>query len=108
MVTSVSEPPFTAVPVGASLLAIAAGQLASVLDEPPSSRAGSLPQVSMRSHKSHTPEFSCGSGLAREGGISHRLDFPTKPLSPGESKVDAKMMALYHRATILMSLLHPS
>ncbi|KAB0526902.1 hypothetical protein F7R20_10995 [Pseudomonas brassicacearum subsp. brassicacearum] len=31
-------------PVGASLLAIAVAQFASMLDVPPSSRAGSLPQ----------------------------------------------------------------
>ncbi|MCE6980976.1 hypothetical protein EI534_27150 [Pseudomonas frederiksbergensis] len=35
----------TAAPVGASLLAIAAGQPIKMLNLPPSSRAGSLPQV---------------------------------------------------------------
>ncbi len=37
-----ADPPHN--PVGASLLAMAVGQLATILNVPPSSRAGSLPQ----------------------------------------------------------------
>ena len=57
-------------PVGASLLAMAECQPISMLDVPASSRASSLPQVSV------TPANAChttkqgGSELARDGGVS--------------------------------------
>ncbi|TNF83996.1 hypothetical protein FGE05_07280 [Pseudomonas sp. ICMP22404] len=45
-------------PVGASLLAIAVGQLASVLTDPPPSRAGSLPQEMVGLEPSVSPLFT--------------------------------------------------
>ncbi len=57
--------------VGASLLAMAMGQLAGMLDGLPSSRASPLPQGFSGGYKIcvHHP-FRCGSELARDGGGS--------------------------------------
>ncbi len=57
--------------VGASLLAKAVGQLASLLDVPTPSRASPLPQWGrVRSQNPCPTHKSCGSGLARESGGS--------------------------------------
>jgi hypothetical protein len=62
-------------PVGASLLAIAAGQLASILNVPASSRASSLPHWICGGHKSYAyPESPCGSELAHDSGGSACID----------------------------------
>ncbi len=52
--------------VGAGLLAKAAGQLASILNVPPSSRASSLPHRTVANTISATPPIPCGSELARD------------------------------------------
>ncbi|MGX1175114.1 hypothetical protein AB7M32_003839 [Pseudomonas sp. R151218B TE3479] len=57
--------------MGASLLAMAAGQLAVMSDGQPSSRASSLPQgFSSGGRVCVHPPFQCGSELARDGGGS--------------------------------------
>ncbi|SCY94163.1 hypothetical protein SAMN03159391_03952 [Pseudomonas sp. NFACC37-1] len=57
--------------VGAGLLAKAVGQLASMLNGPPSSRASSLPQWDLgRAQVLDSLEIQCGSELARDSGES--------------------------------------
>jgi len=57
--------------VGASLLAIAVGQLASGLNVPPSSRASSAPTWVLRYPQiQHPPTIHCGSELARDSSGS--------------------------------------
>ena len=52
--------------VGASLLAKASGQLASMLNVPPSLRASPLPHRAAVNKASATTPIPCGSGLARD------------------------------------------
>ena len=52
--------------VGAGLLAKAAGQLASILNVPPSSRASSLPHRAVANTISATTPITCGSEPARD------------------------------------------
>ncbi|SFW83382.1 hypothetical protein SAMN03159439_05534 [Pseudomonas sp. NFACC04-2] len=65
------QPPF----VEASLLAIAVGQFALILDVPPSSRASPLPHWFWGGAQNlHPPQLPCGSGLARDSGGSAGRD----------------------------------
>jgi len=61
-------------PVGAGLLAKAAGQETWMLDLPAPSRASPLPQVQWLYAKSANYSNHCGSGLARESGVSGEVD----------------------------------
>ncbi len=62
-------------PVGASPLAIAVGQLASMLYVPPSSRASPAPTEISAVHKTRVRHHSlCGSELARDSGGSACID----------------------------------
>ncbi|TNF85435.1 hypothetical protein FGE05_02225 [Pseudomonas sp. ICMP22404] len=57
--------------MGASLLAMASVQLASMSTGPASSRAGSLPQLFCAGRKICViPRFPCGSEPARDGGLA--------------------------------------
>jgi hypothetical protein len=75
--------------VGASLLAKAICQATTMLNVPASSRAGSLPQGLMSIQTLRATENTCGSGLARECGVSFNINaegaglFASKPAPTG-------------------------
>src|SRR5450830_10583 len=57
-------------PVGAGLPAMAVSQLMNVLTETPPSQASQLPHFDLHRPGDLLQAFPCGSGLARDGGVS--------------------------------------
>ena len=72
-------------PVGAGLPAMAVGQAASMVADMASSRASPLPQWSVLFAKFGVRhQFPCGSGLARDGGVSGDINVDCAVLIAGK------------------------
>ena len=71
-------------PVGAGLPAMAVCQPPSMLNEPASSRASPLPQWFWVFANFAYTHQTCGSGLARDGGVSGNIDFDCAGLIAGK------------------------
>jgi hypothetical protein len=71
-------------PVGAGLPAMADYQATLILNVPASSRASSLPQFCWLLADFADSRESCGSGLARDGGLSGDIDIECAGLIAGQ------------------------